>query len=167
MPTGEYTCAVKSGVQLRRAIVSAAFAALLLLTQPVHAEDVKLRLLDSNTGHPLHRKAVCVSFTPAINATGVDKPNVCGKTDASGKFTVTLPATQPTYLHVSVLTNDLIPCFAIPHAIPVSDILDTGVVIADTRGPERIKPRPERGMIVAFAHQLTFGEVLKSMWNEL
>ena len=131
------------------------------------ASDLKVTLLDGKTSHPLHRKMVCISFNPDPRGNGIDKPNVCGTTDVSGSIAVELPRPEPQLLHLAVLTNDLLPCFAIPHAFTVSTVMAKGEVARDTCAAGTPGVSANAGQLIAFAHQMTFLEVLKSMWREL
>ena len=144
--------------------------AMLLIAGHVAAgetSNLKVVLLDSKTGKPLHSKTVCVSFNPSPRGNGVDKPNVCGTTDGSGAMNVSVPTPVPLLLHVAVLTNDLLPCFPIPHAYSVADVLSNGAVAPNTCGTGTKNPALEPNHLFLFSHQMTIWEVLKSMWHEI
>ena len=108
-----------------------------------------------------------MSYSPDPRANGVDEPNVCGKTDEMGGMTVALPNPVPQTIHVAVLTNDLLPCFAIPNAFSVAELMAKGGAASNTCGIARANPAAERGRLIFFAHQMTFSEVLRSMLQEL
>lgn len=131
------------------------------------ASDLNVQLLDGNTGRPLKRKKVCISFTPAPRANGLDSPSVCSRTDANGSADIKLPVPEPQTIQLAVLTNDLLPCFAIPNAFSVSDLMAKGEVAKNTCAGNAHEPTARTGSLTACAHQMTFLEVLKSMWHEL
>jgi len=157
-------------VRLYRIFLAAIFL-LFGLSQFALGADLKLLVVDSKTGRPLHRKKVCVLFSGKPNRTALDRPEVpevCGRTDHQGSMKVGLPS-DPTmqWAHVSLHTNDLVPCFTIPHAFSVADLMTIGSVAANSCGTVTNMPRVEPGVFVLFAHQMTFREVLKSMGKEL
>lgn len=140
---------------------------LVALSQCAAAAELKIALADSKTGRPLRGKLLCVSFNPDPKGTGIDKPDVCDSTDRKGAMSVALPSPVPRFVHVSVLTNNLLPCFAIPHAFYIADLIVKGGIAANSCGSLTKNLDPEPGRLLLFAHQMTFAEVLKSMWKEL
>jgi hypothetical protein len=157
-------------VRLYRIFLAVIFM-LLGLSQFALGTDLKLLLVDSRTGRPLNRKKVCVLFSRKPNRTPRDRPEVpevCGRTDHQGSMKVALPG-DPTmqWTHVSLYTNDLVSCFPIPHAFSVADLMTTGIVAANSCGTATNIPSVGPGILVLFAHQMTFGEVVKSMLKEL
>lgn len=143
------------------------FIALLAFSHCVTASNLKVTLADSKTGRPLRGKRICVSFNPEARGNGIDKPNVCEATDANGTISISLPNPAPQLVHVAVLTNNLLPCFAIPHAFLVADLIAKGGIAANSCKAATKNPGPEPGRLLLFAHQMTFKEVLKNMWEEL
>jgi hypothetical protein len=144
-----------------------ALAMLLGLSHYGLGADVKLLLVDSGTGRPLHGKGVCVSFSPNPNATGIDRPNVCHETNSKGTMKIALPNPTPQSIHVSVMTNFLVPCFSIPHAFLTAELTAAGTIAPNTCSPPRSDVTTQPGMIVLFAHQMTFAERWKWWWQEL
>jgi hypothetical protein len=141
----------------------------LLLGLPIaaQAQNLKVVLIETQTGRRLRGKGVCVSFSPNIHATGIDRPNVCDETNSTGSMTVVVPQPRPEVIHISVLTNGLLPCFAIPHAFPVAQIAETGLVVPNKCAGITMTSTPEHGVISLFAHQMTFWEKVKYAWREL
>jgi hypothetical protein len=131
------------------------------------AQDLKVVLIETKTGRPLRGKGVCVSFSPNIHATGIDRPNACDETNSKGSMTVVVPQPRPEVIHISVLTNGLLPCFAIPHAFSVAQIAETGIVVPNKCAAKATTGTPEQGLIALFAHQMTFWEKVKDAWREL
>ena len=82
-------------------------------------------------------------------------------------MTVSVPQLRLEVIHISVLTNNLLPCFAIPHAFSVAQIAETGIVVPNTCTAMSITRPPEQGVIALFAHQMTFWETVKDAWREL
>jgi hypothetical protein len=130
-----------------------------------HADDLKVMLLDSKTGQALHGKIVCISFHPDPRGSEYDKTETCGTTDRSGVLRIIVSHRALELVQVGLGTNDLLPCFG--QQIPVADIFSTGVIARNTCGDASHKVAPEVGSLILFAHQMNFGEVLKSMGHEL
>ena len=102
--------------------------------------------------------------------TALDLPSfgpVCHSTDAAGNFIVTLPQPSPDWAYINVQTNDLLPCFSPGHAFSVAEIANVGALAPNTCGVAATTPHAQAGALAAFAHQMTFTEVLKAMWKEL
>jgi hypothetical protein len=137
------------------------------LTNYSSGSNLKVVLTETKTGRPLRGKSVCVSFSPNIRATGIDRPNVCGETDSKGSMIIVVPQPTPEVIHISVLTNALLPCFVIPHAFSVAEITATGVVAPNTCTAMGVSRTPEPGVIALVAHQMKFWERVKDAWREL
>lgn len=129
--------------------------------------DLRVLCLDGKIGRPLQRKKVCVSFNSDPHGNGIDKPSVCGRTNANGVFKVSLGNPVPPIVHVAVLTNDLLPCFKTPNAFLIADVIAKGIWAENTCNTLKHTPDPVPGELVVFAHQMTFLEVLKRMGKEL
>jgi hypothetical protein len=145
-------------------------AALLLLfgvPTVVLAQNLKIVLIETKTGRPLRGKLVCVSFSPNVHATGIDQPKVCDETNSKGRIAVIVPQPRPEVIHVSVLTNRLLPCFPIPHSFSVTQIAETGIAVPNKCASTAMTSTPEQGLIALFAHQMTFWEKVKDAWREL
>jgi hypothetical protein len=140
---------------------------LLGLSIAAAAQELRVVLIETKTGRPLRGKGVCVSFSPDDHATGIDRPNVCNETNSKGSIPVVVPQPRVEVIHISVLTNGLLPCFAIPHAFPVAQIAETGMVVPNNCAAVSITRTPEPGVIALFAHQMTFWEKIRDAWGEL
>lgn len=149
--------------------LSAIAAMFLLLGVPITApaQNLKVVLIETKTGRPLRGKGTCVSFSPKLKATGIDRPHACGDTNSKGNITVALPHPRPEVIHVSVLEDRLVPCFPIPHAFSIAKIAETGIVVPNKCAAMSLTPAPEPGVIALFAHQMTFWEKIKDAWREL
>ena len=145
----------------------AAIFLLLGLPVAVPAQNLRVVLIETKTGRPLRGKGVCVSFSPNMHATGIDRPNVCDDTNSRGSMAIVVPQPRLEVIHISVLTNNLLPCFAIPHAFSVAKIAETGIVVPNKCAAMSITRTPEQGVIALFAHQMTFSEKIKDAWREL
>jgi hypothetical protein len=140
---------------------------MVVLANSAAGSDLRVVFLDGKTGRPLHRKDVCVSFNPDPRSNGVDKPGVCGRTNAKGLFNVPVGNPVSAIVHVAVLTNNLLPCFKTPNAFLIADVIAQGGRAENTCDNVKHGPDPVPGELVIFAHQMTFLEVLKRMGREL
>ncbi len=141
--------------------------AMTLALSSAHATDLKVVLLDSKSGQPLHDKTVCISFHPDPRGSGYDKADACGKTDHAGAFTVAAPRQDVEQLQVWSRTNDLTHCFDASQKFSTAEIISNGIVAQNTCGTASLIPSANAGTLAVFVHQMTFAEVLKSMWHEL
>jgi len=145
-----------------------AFATLLLLLGSViahAADDLKIVLLDSNDGHALHRKLVCISF-PAGNPTDpvVELIRDCHRTDSSGTAAFRLPDPPPEKVNVVLGSDGLVPCYA-SRTLVVAEAMKIGVVAENTCG-DADTATTQTGEVVLFAHQMSLWEVLKAKRDE-
>lgn len=132
--------------------------------------DLKLLLLDSRTAKPLGRKSVCVSFSRNPKMTALDRPDipeVCKRTDSTGSTTFALPDDSAEWTYVRVLTNDFVPCFDIPLRFFTAELTKAGAIAPNTCGPADTNLTTEPGRLIFYGHQMTFRQVLKSMWHEV
>jgi len=134
---------------------------LVALTSLGFAADLRVVVLDSKTGEPLHHKKACVTFRPSL-----PEPSSCRLTDSAGTATFPVPIPSPPTVYISLLTNDLVSCFS-AHSFPSIEVMNVGLVVANTCTAAKRSQTPTPGTIVVFAHQMTFLEVLKSMGREL
>jgi hypothetical protein len=152
-------------------IILASIFGVLSLSQYAVAANLKVQLRDNRSGRPLGGKKACVLFSqdPATNNHGQrDALEYCHRTDVNGDVIVALsddPSLQWTY--ISVLTNDFVPCFAIPHAFSTSDLMKVGAIAANTCGPANGSLTAQPGTIIIYGHQMNFWEVPKSIRGEL
>lgn len=145
--------------------ISAGLVLLIGLAQISYAADLKIVVLDSKTGHPLHWKQVCISFpdNKGANPTAGGQPRWCLRTDSVGTAEFTLPDPVPDTVKVILLTNGLIECFA-PQTFPVADAMKAGVVAKNTCG-DASTDLTEPGDVVLFGHQKNLWQVLRG-WDE-
>jgi hypothetical protein len=141
-----------------------------LSLQCASAADLKIVLLHSKTGRPVHRKKFCISFSRNPKMSALDRPDapeVCRRTDSSGTISVALPDDpRIVWTYVHSLTNDFVPCLK-PQAFSTTELTQTGVIVPNTCGPDRTDLRPQPGTLIFYGHQMSFSEVLKSMRGEL
>ena len=149
-------------VSLKRAFLIGAITLMVLTTRAI-ASDLTVMIIDSKSARPLHHKKVCLLFSEGSQADVRYDETTCGRSNDRGVVIVPAPKFPKTFLHVSVATNDLLPCFAVPDGFPVADVISRGVILANTCGTAKQQPNPMQGQIVIYAHQMTFWEVLKAM----
>jgi len=130
-----------------------------------HAADLNIVLLDSNSGHPLRWKLVCISY-PTADSEGpvIEKVRECHRTDSVGTAAFRLPDPPPEMVDVTPATDGLISCFA-PHKFAVAEAMKTGVVAENTCG-DAATDTTQTGELVLYAHQKSIREVLNSTRDE-
>jgi hypothetical protein len=141
-------------------------AALFLLTgfvQVANAADLKIVLLDSKSGNPLHSKLVCVIFS-STEPIVANPARSCIRTDGTGTATFQVPASDPQSVKVDLATNNLVPCFA-PQEYSIVDAAKDGLVARNTcRGGTTETKDP--GELVLYAHQKSVKEALGQARDE-
>jgi hypothetical protein len=139
--------------------------ALLLLCGVGHlwAEDLKVVLIDSKSGHPLHSKLVCVFF-PVTDPIAVNEPRMCRRTDNTGTAAFRLPDTDPQTVKVELASNNLEPCYK-SQAFPLGDAMKDGVVAKNTCADETTTTK-NPGELVLYGHQKSMKEVLGTARDE-
>ncbi len=140
----------------------------LLLFGLVHfsqASDLNIVLLDSNSGHPLRGKLVCISF-PAADSQGpvISKVRDCHRTDSVGTAAFSLPDPEPEKVEVAPASNGLVSCFS-PHTFAVAEAMKTGVVAENTCG-DATTDTTQTGEVVLYVHQKGVRETVGSVRNE-
>jgi hypothetical protein len=121
--------------------------------------DLKLLLLHSKTGRPVHGKKFCVSFSRGPDVANFQE--TCGRTDPQGTMIVALPKdSTDQWAHISSRTNDFLPCFA-HQPFATTELAKTGVIAPNTCGPERNDLKLQPGMLVLYGHQMSFWEAIK------
>jgi hypothetical protein len=127
--------------------------------------QLKILVLDSNNGHGLHNKLVCISFA----AGGVEGPVTneardCHRTDSTGTVEFHLTDPVPKAVHVVLGSNGLNPCYS-PESFDISAALKGGTVAKNTCG-EANTTLTEDGEVVVFAHQMSLWESMKARSDE-
>lgn len=143
--------------------IAAALLLLIGLVQVANATDLKVVLLDSKTGHPLHSKLVCVVF-PSTEPIVANQARMCSRTDGTGTATFKLPDSDPQTVKVELATNNLEPCFA-PQAYSLADALKDGFVAKNTCADDTTSTR-DPGELVLYGHQKSLKEALGQARDE-
>jgi hypothetical protein len=143
--------------------ISAALVLLFGFANISYAADLKIVLLDGKSGHPLHRKLVCIAF-PVGDPVVTSQPRACRRTDSTGTADFTLPDPIPESVNVELATNNLVPCFS-PAKIVLADAMKTGLVAKNTCG-DATTDTTETGEVVLYGHQKNVKEVLSSTRDE-
>lgn len=143
--------------------IAAALFLLLGFVQVAKATDLKIVLLDSKTGHPMHSKLICVVF-PSTDPIVVDQARMCSRTDGTGTATFKLPDTDPQTVKVEMNSNNLEPCFA-PEAFPIAEAMKDGFVATNTCGDETTTTK-ETGELVLYGHQKSLKQALDKARDE-
>ena len=126
------------------------------------ADDLKVVVLDSKTGHSLRGKLVCITFPSSEPV--VEKPRACQRTDSTGTAAFSLPDPAPEKVDVALSTNGLVPCFS-PHTFVIADAIKIGLVARNTCG-DATTDTTETGELVVYGHQKGIKETLNSSRNE-
>ncbi len=151
---------------MRLAIRILTACVLLFVLGPIsHATDLKVVLLDSQSGHAMRGKLVCLSFPPANPANPViNQARECRRTDGNGIAAFPMPDPTPQTVNVALATDRLVPCFA-PLTFDVAPAMKTGVVAKNTCGAASTDTT-ETGEVVLFGHQRSVWDALKSVRDE-
>ena len=128
-----------------------------------HATDLKVVVLDSKEGKPMHSKLVCIAF-PNTDPIVTNQRRMCGRTDSTGTAAFRLPEPVPDTVKVELGTNNLMPCYA-QQAFEVADALKDGLVAKNTCADGTTETR-ETGEVVVYAHQKSVKEVLGTARDE-
>lgn len=143
-------------------IVAVSFV-LLGLVHVANATDLKVVLLDSKTGQPMHSKLICVFF-PVNDPIAVNQARTCQRTDNTGTATFRLPDTDPQTVKVELATNNLAPCYK-AQAFPLADTLKDGVVAKNMCADETTTTK-DPGELVLYGHQKSLKEALGQARDE-
>lgn len=128
-------------------------------------DDLKIVVLDSKDAHALRGKLVCLKFPVSDpNASVIEHPRDCQRTDSGGTATFALPDPAPEKVEVFFATNGLTPCFS-PHTVALADAMDKGTKMDNTCG-DADTDTTETGELILFAHQKSVKEALDSARNE-
>jgi hypothetical protein len=147
-------------------LIKQIFAALFLLlgfVQVANATDLKVVLLDSKTGQPMHSKLICVFFLVS-DPIAVNQPRVCQRTDSTGTATFRLPDTDTQKVKVELATNNLAPCYK-AQAFPLADALKDGFVAKNMCADETTTTK-DPGELVLYGHQKSLKEALGQARDE-
>ncbi len=149
-------------MQFLKQIAAASF----LLAGFVHiasATDLKIVLLDSKTGRPMHSKLVCVVF-PSTEPIVANQARMCSRTDGTGTATFRLPDSDPQTVKVELATNNLESCFR-SQAYSIAEAMKDGLVAENTCG-DSTTDTTETGELVLYGHQKSVKEVLGTTRDE-
>lgn len=141
-------------------------AALFLILGFVHvanATDLKIVLLDSKTGNPMHSKLICVVF-PVNDPIVVSQARMCSRTDSTGTATFRLPDTDTQTVKVDLASNNLEPCFR-SQAYSLAEALKDGLVAKNTCAEDTTSTR-DPGELVLYGHQKSVKEALGQARDE-
>jgi len=127
------------------------------------ATDLKVVVLDSKEGKPLHSKLVCILF-PSTDAVVLNQPRMCARTDSTGTAAFRLPEPVPEKVKVELATNNLMPCYAAQQFV-VAVALKDGVVAKNTCA-DGTTDTTLTGEVVVYAHQKGVKEVLGTARDE-
>ena len=142
------------------------FAAWLLMlgfVQVANAASLKIVLLDSKTGNPMHAKLVCVFF-PSTDPIVVSQARMCSRTDGTGTATFKLPNTDPQTVKVELNSNNLEPCYK-SEAFSLADAMKDGFVAENTCADDTTTTR-DPGELVLYGHQKSLKEALGQARDE-
>jgi len=138
---------------------------LLALTGIGHAADeLKVVVLDSKTGHAMKGKLVCINVPPNPRDPVVERVRDCQRTDSGGIATFALSDPPPVTVDVTFGSDGLVPCYA-PHNFAIADAMKTGTVARNTCG-DASTDTTETGEVVVFGHQKSLKEAANSVRNE-
>jgi len=129
------------------------------------ADDLTIVLLDSRTGHALHRKLVCIAY-PAGNPAEpvIQTVHECHRTDSGGSAAFRLPEPAPEKVDVLLASDGLVPCFS-PRSFVVADAMKMGVVATNTCG-DTTTDTTQTGELVLYGHQKSLWEALNDWHDE-
>jgi len=143
--------------------IAAALFLLIGSVQVAKATDLKVVLLDSKTGHPMHDKLICVVF-PSTEPIVVSQARMCSRTDGTGTAAFRLPDTDPQTVKVELASNNLEPCFK-SQAYSLADALKDGLVATNTCADETTSTR-DPGELVLYGHQKSLKQALGQARDE-
>lgn len=143
--------------------IAAALFLLIGFVQLAGATDLKVVLLDSKTGHPMHNKLVCVVF-PSTELIVVNQARMCSRTDGTGIATFRLPDTDPQTVKVDLNSNNLEPCYK-SEAFSLADAMKDGFVAENTCADDTTTTR-DPGELVLYGHQKSLKEALGQARDE-
>jgi len=143
--------------------IAAALFLILGFVRVANAGDLKIVLLDSKTGNPMHSKLICVVF-PVNDPIVVNQARKCSRTDGTGTATFRLPDTDTQTVKVDLASNNLEPCFR-PQAYSLAEALKDGLVAKNTCADDTTSTR-DPGELVLYGHQKSVKEALGQARDE-
>jgi hypothetical protein len=127
--------------------------------------NLKVVVLDSNTGHSLHGKLVCISFPLGDpNAAVIERSRDCRRTDSEGSAAFSLPNPAPEKIDIRLASDRLVECFSGRNFV-LTEAMQTGIVAKNTCGDAGTETT-QSGEVVLFAHQNSLWDAMKSHHNE-
>lgn len=136
------------------------------LSQMGRADDLKVVLLDSKDGRPMHGKLVCIFYRTGDPKSPIadDQARECHRTDSTGTAEFAMPDPAPEKVKVELSTNNLMPCFA-SQLFAIADAMKEGMVAKNTCGGDTTDTT-ETGELVVYGHQKSVKEIMESSRNE-
>jgi len=128
-----------------------------------YAADLKIVVLESNNGHPLHSKLVCVTY-PVSDPIVLNQQRTCRRTDGTGTAAFLLPDPVPESVRVELASNNLVACYA-SQAFSIAAAMKDGLVAKNTCGNGTTETT-ETGELVIYGHQKGMKEVLSTTRDE-
>ncbi len=129
------------------------------------SDELKVVLLDSNDGHALKGKLVCIRWPITKPTDGiVQHARDCQRTDSGGIATFAFQDPAPPKVDVTLSSNGLVSCYS-PESFTLAEAKSGGTVAKNTCGSASTDTT-EDGEVVLFAHQKGVKETVNSVRNE-